>query len=191
MKNLFLLTLVFSAQSVLAASFSTIPKVSNAKLSSTQAVMTKIIANESMYGECGSIQKFSYTKNKSEKDINTIKQLMIKTGTMMTDYDEYAEVSEVSNIAPVLTATNLLDPTFTYSDDPADDVYDEEQMVTHASDVAKVTKSLYKLTEGNTNSTIKLYDGLHGYEDGAWNVLTVMDTKNREIVIFTVGICGT
>ncbi len=190
MKKRFLSALVMlGVQNSYAATFEKIIDSANERINSLSDTILEITEEVALYGDCSDIKAFKYQKSEEEEDINTVKQLMLESQTLMTDYDEYSYVTEVTNVSTFFTAENLLDPTFSYSEAPLDDLFEDEQMTQIENDRNKLAKNIYSLTHDQDN--IKIFDGLHSFEDGSWNVLTVMDKIHKEMIVFSVGVCGT
>jgi hypothetical protein len=191
MKKIVSVLVLVGIQSALAAKFESVAKVTNEKINVLNKMIKEITQNEDLYGECSAIKSFTYEKNEQEDDINTVKQLMISSGTLMTDFDEHSFVTDVTGVSSFFTAENLLDPTFSYSESPLEEILEEDEIEIVEHDRTTLGKKIYSLLKEEKDKGVMLFDGLHSYEDGTWNVLSVMDTVNREITVYSVGVCST
>lgn len=183
--------MLLGVQNAFAAQFDSILEATNEKINSLSKSISEIVGNESIYGDCSDIKSFKYQKEETEDNVNTIKQLMIESGTLMTDFDEHSYVTEVSDVSSFFTAENLLDPTFSYSESPLEDVLEQEEIEVVETDRTTLANRIYSLLKEEKDKGVMLFDGLHSYEDGTWNVLSVMDSVNKEITVYSVGICST
>jgi hypothetical protein len=191
MKKIISAIILLGIQNVFAAKFDSIVESTNENISSLSRSILKIVGNESIYGDCSEIKSFKYDKEEAEEEINTVKQLMLESGTLMTDFDEHSDVTDVSDVSSFFTAENLLDPTFSYSDSPLEDVLEQEEISVVENDRTVLARKIYSLLKEKKDQGVMLFDGLHSFEDGTWNVLSVMDSVNKEITVYSVGFCST
>lgn len=176
MKNsMWVLLGVLISTSAWAAKFQTISEMERASIEAVATVGNTIVKNESAFGDCTRMVRVSYTRKPEEKDINTVKQLNISKAGLWKDEDVTA-----------LDATG----------DDAGDIAQELLVNSNEEEfkpLVSATRARLKLAleRAMKDRKVRVYTGGHSNEDGTWNVIDVLDTKNEEILLLRVGFCGT
>ncbi len=184
-----LLIVLFCTTLVLASSFKNIKKLSNIKLNSISDVAKEVVSNDKIFGDCGSVDVFKIKKTKYERNINTIKQLLVVSKKLDAGNDEQEYVSEIKPTETFSMTKTLLD--FTMDNQVEDWLNNEEDFSTYKDYEKRLANSLYLSTDKLTNSHLRFYQSIHSDEDGTWNSLVIYDTREQEALVLTVGFCST
>lgn len=174
------LLLILSTSSVFAARFSPITEMSNSKLESVSQKYELEMENGGYMalGDCSSLTRLKITKNASELNINTMKQLSIRTGNV-NHLD--GEVISRDQSAPAKIVKDLVEMHG----------YRDFQDAEEESESRAFMTSFTKVLESASSSKVEFYSTVHSYEDGTWGLLHIYDTQNQEVIVIKAGICGT
>ncbi len=175
MKSLFVvlgLTLSLSATSSFAAKFSPVKMKSVAARELQQTVRT-LIKDKGIFGDAGYANSYFFTRKPTEVDLQTMKQLNFAKAGLNSD-DKGALLFQSKSAEEL--AEYLLDALTFEESSPHDTA------VETLADALRAVKAERNLVIYGTN---------HADEDGSWQVLDILDTKNNEVLIIRIGYHGT
>jgi hypothetical protein len=175
----FILALGF-ATSAQAAKFKSLRTLSNPALEEIAESAQKYFKDEELFGDCSSVQAYSFVRKPTEKNLNTMKQLNIAKAGVWADDDE-----ETALANPRTEAKELIKILFENVN------YEEEQTVKLAPAMKELSELLDTATQSRRNKDIEIYESGHANEDGSWRVIDLLDTKTNEVLLIRVGFCGT
>lgn len=175
MKSLFVvlsLTLSLSATSAFAAKFTPV-KMKSAAARELQQTVNTLIKGEGIFGDAGFAKSYSFTRKATEVDLQTMKQLNFAKAGLNSD-DKGAILFQSKSAKQL--AEYLLEALRFEESSPHDDA------VETLSDALSAVKAERNLVIYGTN---------HADEDGSWQILDILDTKNDEVLIIRIGYHGT
>ena len=173
--GLLIISLTISGQ-VFAASFTTISDASSASLKALIKSGKEIVKNKKSLGQATTLGIYSYVKkNESDSDVNMLKQMSYKKGGANSD-DNYEELSK-SSVAQIVD--------FSYKAINPQDDGSEKVFKTTKDSLTEALKEVKK------NHDLKIFGNGHADEDGSWQIIFVLDTKTKEIVMLKIGFIGT
>lgn len=172
--SLILLSALFSTH-VFAAKFKTIPNVSSTAAQKLSSAAAGIVGQQEIFGDSSTVLALSFERKLTEADAQTIKQLsFMKAGANSDDgHDE-------------LTSANLKDIVSyaLYAIENQESEYPTE-----------FTKAQQDLTEAlkyiKADRKLKIFGSSHADEDGSWQVLYILDTVKKEVLLVKIGFWGT
>ncbi len=137
-------------------------------------VVDEIVENPNTFGDVSMVSAYSFTKKKSEEDLNTVKQLNhIHAGLNSDDIGAAAlDEDPVEDLADHLLA--------------ADSAPENEKA--YAAAKAQLVKALKAV---KTDKNLKIFGTQHSDEDGTWQVLDIFDAENQEVLFIKIGYSGT
>ena len=167
------LTSLFSTQ-VFAAKFARVSKLSSLSVQKLAEAGLKIVKNEEVFGDNGSVDTMSFVRKSTETNMASMKQLSFQNGANTDDSQEDFQNATVKKI---------IDFAF-YAVENQEGEYEEvfraaRKNLTDALNVIKADK------------TLKIYGNQHADEDGSWNMIFVFDTENNQILMVKIGYSGT
>jgi hypothetical protein len=168
------------ASSAHAAKFKSLRSLSNPALEEIANSAEKFFKDEETFGDCSSVQAYSFVRKATEKNLNTMKQLNIAKAGVWADDDE-----ETALANPRAESKELIKILFENVN------YEEEQTVKLAPAMQELSELLDKASNSRRNKNLEIYESGHANEDGSWRVLDLLDTKNNEVLLIRVGFCGT
>ena len=171
-----LTVIVFSSVPAFAAKFTSTIKMKSAALEKLARVADAINANEEVFGDAGSVAKFTYSRKASERNLNTIKQLNHAWGGIFSGEEAGAEAGSLS---PQQLVEGLL-----YA------IEDQEGEYPEVFGKAKADL-ISALAAIKADSSLKIYNTAHGDEDGSWGIINILDEKNSEVLLIQIGFSGT
>lgn len=156
-----------------AATFKRISKMTSVQASDLAKTVSRKIKNEGAFGDIKVVAAYSFTRKPTEQDLNTVKQLNFAKGYLNSDdAGATARDQDSEEIARLFLGENL-EPDY-------EDIYnDAVEDISIAIDAVKAKRSL------------KIFGANHADEDGTWQILNVLDTRNKEILFLRVGGSGT
>lgn len=172
--GLILVSVLFSGQ-VFAAKFVSISNVKSLTSQKLARAAAVIINNESVFGDAGSISAFSYVQKSTELTGTMIKQLSFAKGGATTD-DTQVDFSNQSVGKIVDFALYAVENQET-EDEPA--------FKTAQVQLAMALKNI------QADPNLKIFGSGHADEDGSWQILYVVDTTSKQILMVKIGYFGT
>lgn len=134
-----------------------------------------IVKNVDVFGDASYVGTFSFTRKETEEDINSVKQLNFAKGEI--DSDDRVEAVSADQSAEAL-AEHLL--------------YAINNSIEETNVFVTARKSLIKaLNDVKADSTLQIFKSNHAFEDGSWQILTILDVKNAEVLLVKIGYYGT
>lgn len=176
MKNLgfIIISTIFSAQ-VFAAKFTPITNVDSKAVQKLATVAATIVKKENVFGDASSVKAFSFIRNATELDANTIKQLsFVKGGATSEDTQfDLVDLSAPDTVKYLLLAVEGQENEFEA---------DFKSAKTNLTAVLKMIKA---------DKQLKVFGSGHADEDGSWQIVYILDTVANEILMVTIGFTGT
>lgn len=183
MKNLsFILSAIFAVSIANAAKFQTNRDgFVNEELSLFDFTVRAALFDRSkadLMGDCSDYRTYNFERKASETDTNTMKQLgYAKAGLLPGDEESLIEViGENRSQYAITDLFSILDEID--REDNEEEVYQEQREFLLNELVLE-------------DPTLKIYSAIHGYEDGSWGILGVLDSVNQQILLVRLGFCGT
>jgi len=171
--NVIVLVSIFSAQ-VFAAQFSQISKLSSPAAQKLAQAGLSIVKNPDVFGDSGKVIALTFTRNASESNMATMKQLSYKNGANSDDSQIDFKNAGVEQIVDF--AFNA------FGEYGADN---DAAFKTARSNLAAAIKAI------KADKTLKIYGNQHADEDGSWNILFVFDTTTNQVLMVKIGYSGT
>jgi hypothetical protein len=176
MKHLgFALSMIFST-TVFAAKFAPVPTVHSPTAQKLAEVASSIAKDGTTFGDAGAVAVYAFTRNETERDFTTIKQLSFaKAGATADDHQEDFQNQSTAQI--VKFALDTLRE-------------DQEEINTPAYKAAAsgLTAALDAI---KADPGLKVYGNQHADEDGSWQILYVVDATAHQILMVKIGYSGT
>lgn len=176
MKNLgfIIISTLLSAQ-VFAAKFTPITSVDSKVVQKLALAAATVVKKEKVFGDSSSVQTFSLTRNDTELDANTIKQLSFVKGGATTEDTQF----DLEDLTASKTVEYILQAVAGQEAEFGADFKVAKTNLTAALKGVKADKQL------------KVFGSGHADEDGSWQIIYVLDTVANEILMVTIGFSGT
>lgn len=180
MKTILAFIVLAVATSASAATFKSLPELSRPVIANLADVTGSILAkNGGIYGDASAINAYAYTKKSSERDINTVKQLLMKKGLANTEDLNHVTTAHPFKTKELALSTLVLNGELNHLDE------DDQKKV--SADAEKLTAAL-NIT---ATSGVRFFTAGHADEDGTWNLLIILDQENQEVLVLSFGFRGT
>ncbi len=170
----FVITALMFSNATWAAKFERISRMKSSRIERLAAVALLLQRNERAFGDCSSTARYSFTRNASEADRNTIKQLNIAKAGVFTDEGDPTLIG--NRPADQVVATLL------------ENANSEEYEAAVNAGRATLTPAVRAVIRRNG---VSVYQANHANEDGSWQIIDVFDPRNNEVLIVRFGFCGT
>jgi hypothetical protein len=121
------------------------------------------------------VKAFSFTRNATELDANTIKQLIFVKGGATTEDTQFdlVDLSAADTVKYVLLAVEGQENEFGA---------DFKAAITNLTAALKTIKA---------DKQLKVFGSGHADEDGSWQIVYILDTVANEVLMVTIGFTGT
>ncbi len=180
-------SLVLISSSTFAAQFTNIPSMKNKELAAAQRTASKVLSNETIYGDASSVVSFKFTKDPAEKLLNSIKQLNIAKFGVSPGNEEDTSPSNFSNMGELINS--LMDDG--RMEDFCEALDEEAQKATCKADMKKMGGALKAALGESATTEIKIFDSGHCDEDGCWKLIDIVDVTNNQVLVLQRGYYGT
>jgi hypothetical protein len=174
MRSVIAVLLFFASASTFGATFEPVKTMTSSAAKKLAAAVDSIAKNEKVFGDDSSSAAYSFTRKKSEQDLNTVKQLNHAYGGIFSG-DPAGE--SIDSKSPGELASYLLHAVENMS---GEEGYDEgAALLTEALEAVKADPDL------------KIYGTSHADEDGSWQIINLFDVKRHQILLVRIGYNGT
>lgn len=167
------LAMMMLGSSAFAAQFKSARMQSAAAQKLAQAATT-IARDKENFGDMGTIKSVVFTRNAGEADRNTIGQINHMYGGLNSDDQSAIDMSRKS-------AKDLANHLLSFNTQ-----YDDENAYVRALNSLEDAIAAVK-----ADRTLRIYGTNHADEDGSWQILNVIDMKNKQILFIRLGYSGT
>jgi hypothetical protein len=170
----FLTLAILIATPAFAAKFRPTEKMKSTAAQGLEKVATEVVKHKSTFGDAGMVTAYTFTRDESEADLNTAKQLNSQKGGFNSDDLRAEDMSKES-------AASLADYILSANSQPDDQAaYDTaHQNLERALNLVK------------RDSTLKIFGASHADEDGGWQILDIVDLNSKQVLFIKVGMNGT
>ncbi|MBY0517070.1 MAG: hypothetical protein K2P81_09190 [Bacteriovoracaceae bacterium] len=175
MKTFVLVFSILISTQTFAAKFTGIKKMKSSAAQSFALMVESVVKDEATFGKASSIDMLSFSRKSSETDEKTIKQLSYVRGGANSDdnHDVFDNASIEVMVEYVLEAVSNIESDY------------ETQFASARKTLAAGLKKV------KADKNLKILGSGHADEDGSWQILYILDSKNSEILMVTIGYFGT
>lgn len=173
MKLLSLTLAMLIGSSAFAAQFQS-ARMQSAAAQKLAQVATTIARDKENFGDMGTIKSVVFTRKAGEQDRNTVAQLNHQLGGLNSDDQSAVDMNRQSAKA---LANHLLSFNSQYDDENA-----YVRALNSLEDAIQAVKA---------DKNLRIYGTNHADEDGSWQILTILDFKNHQILFIRLGYSGT
>lgn len=178
------------ASSAFAAKFTEIDQMTNKKLARAQKVAQDVlVSGDEFYGDATFVISFSFTKNSSEKLLNSMNQLNIARGGILYSDGEGTSAARFANIGQLIDSLMETYPGSGVTIDEEDMEADDQDR--YKADMKKLGGALKAALGPNADTEIQIFQSGHSYEDGTWSIINIVDVTNQEVLMIRRGSSGT
>jgi len=173
MKFLVTALALFVATQAHAAKFESIHKFKNAALEELAQAAMPVAKDQKNFGDAGKLSSFSVERDKSEEDRGTAGQLNHR---MRSKDDDDGHTTDMNSQSAKELAETLV---------PTDSGSENETTKKVRAELEEAFGAVKKV------KSLKIFGASHSNEDGTWQVIDVLDTRNNEILFIESGSVGT
>ena len=159
-----------------AAKFESSSKMTSPAAQKLARLVNSLRADKATWGDSTGARAYSFERNDQEEDINTAKQLnKAKAGLNSEETGAWSLQGKSAKAMAEHLLANY-------------EVHDEDFEKARRSVAAQLMLALEAIKE---DRRLKVFGAGHSDEDGTWQILNVLDTKNDEVLLITFGFSGT